>query len=394
MVIRKLGPSILSFALNALSALGIASCGSRTSLADLEPCFATGETRTCQNNCGVGTQTCQEGFWQLCDVIPKSRACSNNCGTGTQTCANNDWGECAVETTSRTCANNCSSGTQECINNTWQACIVPVAASGCTNNCGSGTKTCSNNQWGDCNVGHQEAACSSVCGVGKQTCDNNTWTACDAPQPLPPQLQSTIRDFRNGVPSDFDRPDITKPVDDRGFVQSVLGADDTPTYALPGASITVQGPQTFAEWYHDVSGVNESTTIELPLAAATGQPDLFIYRNDAFFPIDGQLFGNQGLMHNYSFTLATSAHFTYQGSETFTFTGDDDVFVFINRHLAIDLGGVHDAETASVDLAAHADEFEITPGNRYPIHIFFAERHPFHSDFMVETSIADIGSCP
>ena len=96
--------------------------------------------------------------------------------------------------------------------------------------------------------------------------------------------------------------------------------------------------------------------------------------------------------HNNSFTLATSAEFTYQGTEVFTFTGDDDVFVFINRHFAIDLGGVHDAETASVNLAERAKEFEISVGNRYPIHIFFAERHPTRSDFVVETSIADIGA--
>jgi fibro-slime domain-containing protein len=98
--------------------------------------------------------------------------------------------------------------------------------------------------------------------------------------------------------------------------------------------------------------------------------------------------------HNYNFTLEARAQFTYQGNEKFTFDGDDDVFVFINRHLAIDLGGVHESEVATVDLAASAQALEIVPGNRYWIHIFFAERHPTRSDFLVTTSIADIGSCP
>jgi fibro-slime domain-containing protein len=267
----------------------------------------------------------------------------------------------------------------------------------CSNTCGQGLKTCEKNKWSDCEVDHQEQTCSSACGSGKLTCDNGTWTSCDAPQPLPPTLHATIRDFRNGQPSDFDRPDIESSVDDRGYVQSVLGSDDTPVYALSGPSITVQSAQTFYEWYHDIAGppaINMSTSIDLPLVPATDRPGLYVYKNYAFFPIDNQLFGNEGLQHNYSFTLSTSANFTYLGNEIFTFSGDDDVLVFINRHLAIDLGGVHEAESATVDLAEHAQEFEISVGNRYPIHIFYAERHPFRSDFVVETSIADIGACP
>lgn len=369
-------------------------CGARSAFPALEPCFESGATRGCVDDCGGGIQHCSAGYWQKCEVPTKTRACADNCGSGTQQCTGSAWSACVVEPTTRACTNNCGDGTQLCTNDTWGICQVQEKTAACANDCGPGTKTCDNNVWTDCSVTHQEKACSSVCGPGKQTCDNNKWTDCDAPQPLPPTLHATIRDFRNGIPIDFDPRNMNYAADDRGYVQSLLGSDDTPVYALSGSSRTVQSADTFYQWYHDVSGVNQSTTIDLPLTKASDQSGLYVYDNQSFFPIDGQLFGNEGLQHNYSFTLASSAQFTFVGNEKFTFTGDDDVFVFINRHLAIDLGGIHEAETQTVDLVANSQQFEIVPGNRYPIHIFFAERHPVYSHFLVETSIADIGACP
>lgn len=400
---------------------GLTACGARTPFPDMEPCAQSGATRTCENQCGAGTQTCNGAFWQRCDVAPKSLSCSNICGTGSQTCADNNWGdcavepkifdcrnkcgagkqacsnnvlaECAVEPKIFDCNNNCGPGKQACSDNVLAECVAPITTQDCSNDCGTGLQTCANNQWGTCEVPHREETCTSVCGSGMRRCDNSVWSACDAPQPLPPNLHTTIRDFHRTHP-DFERPDITQSVDDRGLVLFNLGADDTPVYALSGASRTVTGPNTFNQWYHDVPGVNMKATIDLTLATATDRPGLYVYRNNSFFPIDNQLFGNEGLPHNYHFTLVTASTFVYMGHEQFTFTGDDDVWVFINRRLAIDLGGVHPAENATVDLNTQAQTLNIVVGNRYPIHIFFAERHTVASDFLVETSIADIGSCP
>jgi fibro-slime domain-containing protein len=68
--------------------------------------------------------------------------------------------------------------------------------------------------------------------------------------------------------------------------------------------------------------------------------------------------------------------------------------VFVNRQLAIDLGGVHSRETATVNLDDQRGRFGIDVGGTYPLHVFFAERHTVASDFEVETEIGTEPSCP
>ena len=192
-------------------------------------------------------------------------------------------------------------------------------------------------------------------------------------------LLAVVRDFRSdGV--NFEGA----IADDRNLVQATLGADLKPVFAQPGPTATTGGPADFDEWYRDVSGVNMPYVLYLWF-----QPNqVLTFHSTAFFPLDGKGFGNEGRSHNFHFTTEAHTEFLYKGGETFHFTGDDDLWVFVNKKLAIDLGGVHKAETAQIDLDAQAPTLGITKGNVYPLDFFHAERHTTESNFEVETDLS------
>lgn len=189
-----------------------------------------------------------------------------------------------------------------------------------------------------------------------------------------------LRDFK------IEHPDFEFELgDDKGIVAADLGADKKPVFA-GGTHKTVTTADNFNQWYRDVPDVNMTSEFQLPFAtAANGN---LVYDNQNFFPLDGQGWGDEGNRHNFHFTYELHMEFKYSGGEVFNFRGDDDVFVFVNNKLAIDLGGVHTAEPGQLNLDQQAAMLGITPGNNYPIDFFQAERHTSQSSFRIETSLA------
>lgn len=196
-------------------------------------------------------------------------------------------------------------------------------------------------------------------------------------------LSATIRDFRDSHP-DMERIIASEP----GLVEQRLGDDGKPRFGMPGA-VTVESEMTFNQWYRDTATVNVSTTLPLTLAPVEGNLTL---TDLEFFPIDAQGFGNEGRTHNFHFTTEIHALFDYTPGAFFNFRGDDDVFIFVNGQLTIDLGGVHGPEGGSIDFDAQAQQLDITPGGRYTLDIFHAERHTSMSTFSLETSIECLGT--
>ena len=209
----------------------------------------------------------------------------------------------------------------------------------------------------------------------------------DDGQPQPPNdaqgcgsLTATLRDFQTAHP-DFE--DFLG--DDRGIVAIDLGADNKPVYASAGTTPTTTGKTSYDQWYRDVAGTNMTSTKALPLVEAPA--GTFTFSDNAFFPLDNLGFGNQGNAHNFHFTTEIHSTFKYNGGEIFQFTGDDDVWVFVNKKLALDLGGVHGVEQATVDFDAKAAALGITVGSTYQLDVFHAERHTVESNFKMVTTI-------
>ncbi|HEX8705916.1 MAG TPA: DUF4215 domain-containing protein [Myxococcaceae bacterium] len=307
----------------------------------------------------------------------------------------------------------------------------PTAGQACvTTRCGDGdvegTEQCEdgNNDMGDgCSpLCMREPQCSNgtcvaVCGDGvilpgdtTEQCDDGNLRANDGCSPtcvLEPGFQcqtieqappSTVeipivyRDFRGsdlqGGHIDFQNKNGAELGIVGPLYTGTLGADGKPVYAkgaTGSGSATTHGRAAFDQWYRDTPNVNRTVVGTLVLGR---QPSgAYVFDDSTFFPLDGLGWVASGQEptrdngHNFSFTSEARYWFEYKGTEVLEFRGDDDVWVFINRRLAVDLGGVHSALLGSITLSQQASQLGLEVGKVYEAAVFQAERRTTQSNY-------------
>ncbi len=207
------------------------------------------------------------------------------------------------------------------------------------------------------------------------------------------KLKSTIRDFDpvNDEYPELNHPDFENPdyfsKSTKGAVKSTLGSDNTPVYSESGYTTKViTDEESFYDWYHDTP---KNINIRYDMVfKKTGKNYIFDSAlTNGFFPINDQGFGNYYEGKNYHFTLELHTKFTYKAGQSFSISGDDDVWLFINKKLVGDLGGIHETQSMNIHLDDYSGLLDLVSGETYSLDLFFAERHVSESNLKITTNI-------
>lgn len=168
----------------------------------------------------------------------------------------------------------------------------------------------------------------------------------------------------------------------------VAGKSDSKT------SGAVESAQTFASWFKNWSGINQSglLTIELKRTPGTatyvfdGELDTKSANLEGSYDVNGKGGKAQGGNINRCYTYELETNFAYRkgAGSVLTFASVDDLWVFIDGKLVVDLGGPHNATAQSIEL----DRLTwLNDGTTYTMKVFYADRRKTASNLRIETTL-------
>jgi len=172
-----------------------------------------------------------------------------------------------------------------------------------------------------------------------------------------------------------------------------IGADRTPVYEYGAAQSpgkNVKSNATFNSWFHDTP---QTKNVPFTIALTSIGNGAYSYSNSTFFPVDNNGWDancNVKNKHNFNFCFEAHFRFGYMGGETITLGGNDDIWLFVDNKLVIDLGSIHPDASATVNLDNIPGLQKSTPTQSYSyrVDLFYCNRQNSNSKFSIKTTAA------